>query len=103
MAGETSVKELLTRLLDVRTSSIVIGEVVNDDPLEIKAENDPRLLITESNCFVPMGLTNHKVTISIPGVGTEKCMIKGALSKGDQVYMLSVERGALYFLLDKVV
>ena len=79
MTGETSLKEMLTKLLDVRTSKIVRGKVIDDDPLEIQAENDPRLIITENNCFVPKWLTNHKVEIKIPGVGTENCTLTDVL------------------------
>lgn len=102
MAGETSLKEMLSKLLDVRTAKIVTGKVMSTSPLEIKADNDPRLVITESNCFIPAGLTDYDISIKIPGDGTKECTIKGKLKYGDQIYMLSVDRGALYFLLDRV-
>lgn len=103
MAGtETSLKQMLAKALDVRTSTVVIGAVESTSPLEIRAENDPRLIITESNCFVPTSLQDYTVDISIPGVGTKECTVRNGLEEGDRVYMLSFERGALYFILDKV-
>ena len=102
MSDNPSVKAMLAKLMDVRTSSIIVGSVSKTSPLEIHAENDPNLIITDGNCFIPKGLTDHSVSIEIPSVGTKNCTIKGSLKRGDRVYMLSVERGALYFLLDKV-
>lgn len=101
MAGETSIKQLLLQLMDVRTSGVVIGTVMETDPLEIRAENDPKLIITDGNSFVPEHLTDYDVSIEISGVGTKNCTIKGSLQEGDRVLMLSIERGALYILLDR--
>ena len=102
MSNNPSIKAMLAKLLDVRTSNIIVGSVSQTTPLQIHADNDPNLLITDGNCFVPQGLTDYTVSIEIPSVGTKNCTIKGSLKRGDSVYMLSVERGALYFLLDKV-
>lgn len=102
MAEATSLKEILVRLMDVRTATIVTGEVTKADPLEIQVDNDAMLVVTDSNTFVPEHLTNYDVSIEIPSIGTRKCEIKNALKKGDKVYMLAYERGALYFVIDRV-
>lgn len=102
MAVETSLKQMFSTLMDVRTSGVIIGEVISTSPLEIRAENDAKLIITESNCYVPKHLSSYSVSIHIPGIGTESCRISNSLKKGDKVFLLSFERGALYYCLDKV-
>lgn len=101
MSQATSIKELLVKLMDVRESTIITGTVTSADPLEIQADNDSQLTIDEDNCFLPEHLTDHAVNISIPHIGTERCTVHSALKKGERVYMLQYERGALYFVIDR--
>ena len=108
MGKETSLRELLALAVPSDNVGIVLGTVTSTSPLEIQAANDPKLKVTESNMFIPKHLTNYSVSIHISGsidghsIGTRSCTVNNALKKGDQVYMLAYNRGALYFVLDKV-
>lgn len=108
MAKETSLRELLALAVPSNTTGIVVGKVMKTSPLEIQVSNDAKLVVTESNVFVPDHLTNYSVSIHISGtidghsIGTRSCTVNNALKKGDEVYMLSYENGSLYFVLDRV-
>ena len=108
MAKETSLRELLALAVPSEKSEIVIGKVNKVSPLEIQVVNDAKLVVTDSNTFVPKHLTNYSVSIHISGsidghsIGTRSCTVNNALKKGDEVYMLAYNNGAMYFVLDKV-
>jgi len=102
MGKETSLRELMKSAVGVKTASVVTGKVTSASPLEISVDNDAKLVLDEENVIVPKHLSSYSVSISIPGVGAEKCTIKNGLSKGDAVYLLSYAEGSLYYVLDKV-
>lgn len=108
MGKETSLRELMREAVGIRTCSVVVGTVTSVSPIEIKVANDAKLILTESNVYVPKHLTNYTVSIKISGsidghsIGTRECEVKNALKKGDEVYLLSYEEGSQYFVLDKV-
>ncbi len=107
MPKETSLRELLALAVPSSKAEIVTGKVTKASPLEIQVSNDAKLVVTESNTFVPKHLTNYSVSIHISGsidghsIGTRSCTVNNALKRGDEVYMLSYNNGALYFVLDK--
>ena len=63
MAAETSLRELMRKAVDVRTSSVVVGTVTKTNPLEIRVANDAKLILSEGNVYVPKHLTDYKVAI----------------------------------------
>lgn len=111
-----SLKQLLKAAVDARPSGIIVGAVRRVNPLEIQAANDSKLILTESNTFVPKWLTNFTVSASASGsTGYESSpeshrhsfsissiTINNGLKAGDSVYLLSFERGQLYYVLDRV-
>lgn len=108
MSQSTSIRELLQKSLDMRPSNMVQGVVKSLSPLEIQVLNDAELLVTESNVFVPRHLTNYEVDIQLAGsiageyIGRRKATVYNGLKKDDMVYMFAYNRGALYYILDKV-
>lgn len=108
MPKQTSLRELLALAVPMKNIEIVIGKVTKTSPLEIQVSNDAKLIVTESNVFVPRHLTDYSVDIYLSGtidghaIGKRSGKIYNALQKGDDVYMLAYENGALYFVLDKV-
>ena len=101
MPKETSLREVLKRAMDVRPAQVITGTVTSASPLEIQAESDAKLLLDEDDLFVPQALTDHTVKIRFDGT-TAEAKIYNGLKKGDEVYLLEYDRGALYFVLDKV-
>lgn len=101
MVKETSLRELMREAVGIRTCSVVVGTVTSVNPIEIKVANDAKLILTDSNVYVPKHLTNYTVSIKISGENHE-CQVKNALKNGDEVYLLSYEEGSQYFVLDKV-
>lgn len=63
MAAETSLRELMRKAVDVRTTGVVIGIVTRTNPLEIRVANDAKLILSEGNVYVPKHLTDYKVEI----------------------------------------
>ena len=87
-----------------------MGTVKKTGPLEIQVMSDAQLLLTETNLYVPRWLTDHMLDVEIYGMdsdgdsltGKRKMKVFNALKKGDMVYLLSYEDGALYFVVDLV-
>lgn len=108
MPQETSLRELLAKAVPGEKAEIVIGTVTKTSPLEIQVSNDAKLVVTDSNAFVPRHLTDYSVSIYLSGsidghsIGTRSGKIYNGLKRGDQVYMLAYQNGALYFVLDRV-
>ena len=57
MPAETSLRELIAKAAGVRSSGVIVGQVTKADPLEIQVLNDAKLVLTESNVYVPKHLT----------------------------------------------
>lgn len=108
MPAETSLRELIAKAAGGRASGVIVGKVTKTNPLEIQVLNDAKLVLTESNVYVPKHLTDYSVSIHLSGsidghsIGTRSCTVYNGLDKGDEVYLLQYEGGQLYFVLDKV-
>ncbi|MDD3029890.1 MAG: DUF2577 domain-containing protein [Alphaproteobacteria bacterium] len=120
-SGGKSIREMLKAAVDVRTASVLHGVVVSASPVKIQVTSDAKLLLTESNLFIPEHLTDHQVKISVSGgsgstssndghshsvsgvsFSNATMTIKNALQANDEVYLLSFNRGQLYYVLDRV-
>lgn len=108
MPKETSLRELIAKCGGGHEASVIVGKVTKASPLEIQSLNDAKLVLTESNVYVPKHLTDYSVSIHLSGsidghsIGTRSGTIYNALKKGDEVYLLQYQGGQLYFVLDKV-
>ena len=109
MPSQTSLRELLAKAVPTTKVEIVAGVVQSADPIEIYLSNGSDLVVTESNVFIPKRLTDMRVSISLSGfsmdddsIGPITGWIHNALQKGDEVYLLSYDNGALYYVLDRV-
>ncbi len=108
MPKETSLRELLQKASGIRTAAVVTGKVTNASPIEITADNDAKLVLTDDDLFIPRHLTDYSVSIHLSGtiggysIGTHSGTIHNALKKGDEVYLLAFDNGSQYFVLDKV-
>lgn len=108
MPKETSLRELIAKCGGGHEANVIVGKVTKASPLEIQSLNDAKLVLTESNVYVPKHLTDYSVSIHLSGsidghsIGTRSGTIYNALKKGDEVYLLQYQGGQLYFVLDKV-
>ena len=108
--AEVSLREILKKAVHVPQSGILTGSVKKASPLKIQVDSDAQLLLTESNLYVPRWLKRHTLSVDIHGTDSEGDSLGGrrtmtvynALKKGDQVYLLSYNDGALYFVIDLV-
>lgn len=78
--------------------SILYGEVVQHNPLEVKV--DQRFSLSADFLVVPESLRKHE--ISIPGISGTVLIRKG-LEKGDKVIMFRAQGGQQFIILDRVV
>ena len=140
--NETSLKQLFQGMIPVG-STILQGTVTKDDPLEITAVNDSKLIISGNQLVVPWHLTDytthadytmgdkgelrnetftkmdgdHLHTDSRGGstssvkhkhylekLNSYKMTLKvyNHLQKDDIVYLLSLNNGKVYYVLDRV-
>ena len=79
----TSIKQLIQQMVEPYIPRIVIGVVRSLVPIEIIVEDD-------------IGILLHDVSLIIPSRVWED------MSEGDEVYMLSVARGKIHYVLDIV-
>ncbi len=82
-------------------SEIMQGTVISTDPLKVQMTNDEKLITSERITIVPEHLSDYSVKAEFEG--TEITLtVYNALSAGDTVYVLSLNNGKLYYILDRV-
>ncbi len=118
-----SIKGLIQGLVP-DSVGIMRGKVIQTFPLLIEAEGDSKLVLSDTSLIIPKHLTNYTVNVDIDG-GTihgataeneshahdlasfgilgATMAIKNALDVGDEVYLLSLNGGKRYYILDKAV
>lgn len=105
-------------------AEIMQGNVISVSPLKIQMVNDEKLIINERITVVPWHLSNYTTTCTIDWntenksggsgdasfsshrheiVGTKQITVNNALKVGEAVYVLSLNNGKLYYVLDRVV
>lgn len=111
-----SLRALIKEAVDVRPNGVLIGVVEVESPLRIRVKSDSKLYLTESNLYIPRWMQKHTLTVTIEGStgsgggdshrhglgGTRKLTVDNRLRKDDEVYLLSFDKGALYYVLDLV-
>ena len=123
MNNGTSLKSLFQGLIP-DSCGIIQGTVISASPLQIRAENDDKLIINELLLIVPHHLTNHKVTVDIGNgnVTAQTSSVDGhshelmqfalqqgimtvynGLKVGEKVHLLSLNNGKKYYILDRTV
>lgn len=125
MADETSLKGLIQGMM-VDSAELMQGTVIATSPLKIQMVNDEKLIINARITVVPRHLSNYTTTAtytvgsgSLSGTTNEAeshahslasfkltkgtITVYNALKTGDSVYVLSLNRGKLYYVLDRVV
>lgn len=75
---------------------IVPGTVLTADPLSVQISQ--KTTVAGSQLLVPEHLTDHRVEMSIPGVGTVPVTVKSGLKAGDKALLIQ-KRGAQQYLV----
>ncbi len=102
--------------------SIVEAKVIRADPLKVQATNDEKLILSATSLIVPQHLTDYQTTATFAlekgnldsqtdgdhthhlvtfSLSKETITLLNALKKDDIVYMLPVNNGKKYFILDR--
>ena len=120
----TSLKQALQGMFGGEVS-LVFATVTKEDPLEVTAEGDDKLIISDEILIVPEHLTDRETEVTItedygwetkkyqepepePGhkhkivIKKKKIKIHGKLKKGDTVALLALAHGKHYFVLDRM-
>ena len=86
-----------------------MGTVTKEDPIEVTAAGDEKLIISEEILVIPEHLTDHTIettTTTTNGWGVElgkkKVIVHGKLKKNDEVALLALAHGKHYFVLDRM-
>lgn len=119
---ETSLKELF-QSIPSGAPVLMIGTVIQASPLRIQMKNDEKLIINERITIVPWQLTDYETDVTVSWTtentsggsgypafashnhaitGKKKVIVHNALKLGDQVHVLALNNGKLYYVLDKV-
>ncbi len=99
--NETSLKQIIQGLIP-RDSEIMRGTVIQTGPLKIQMVGDEKLIINERIAIVPHHLTDYQVRASENQTGaTFDFTIHNALRTGETVHILALNRGKLYYILDR--
>lgn len=117
----TSIKELLQGMMP-ESMEVLRGTVISANPLQIKAVNDDKLVLSGNNLCVPWHLSTYKTTIDIAGgvidsitdaepghehklktfnISGASMTVYNGLKQGDAVYLLSFNHGKKYYVLDR--
>lgn len=121
--SKTSLKQLIQGM-NQETTEIMQGTVIATGPLKIQMVNDEKLIINERITIVPRQLTDYEIDVTVNWntenesggsgdaafaahqheiKGRTKITVHNALKTGDKVHVLSLNRGKLYYVLDKAV
>ena len=96
-----SIKGLI-QSMQTDSAELLQGTVIQTSPIKIQITNDEKLIINSRITTIPWHLTNYETTCTLEDIGTKNITINNALSKGDSVYVLSINNGKLYIVLDRV-
>lgn len=118
-----AIKQLVMQTLqNTELSDVVSGEVINDNPLQIKI--DSKIILTDEFLVLTNNVRDYETTVDYievteskeetdteetdkeetpePTSKTAKCTIHNALKVGDNVLMLQQSGGQMFIVLDKI-
>lgn len=78
----SSIKELVQKCIKAEIPTIDIGVVTAEEPLRMTLEDDAKINLSPTSLIIPSG--------------------KLPLKQGERVYLLSLNRGKIYYVLDRV-
>lgn len=78
----SSIKELMQRCIKPEMPTIDIGVVTAEEPLRMTLEDDAKINLSPTSLIIPSG--------------------KLPLKQEEKVYLLSLNRGKIYYVLDRV-
>lgn len=101
-----SIKKVIQDMIPADVE-LMQGTVIAVNPLRIRMVNDEKLVINERICIVPWHLTNYQQTCDMAqgkdGLMSYTITVHNALKVGEKVHVLSLNKGKLYYVLDRVV
>ena len=119
---KTSLKQLIQGM-NTNDVSLLQGVVISKSPIRVQIIGDEKLILGVNSLYIPEHLTDREIEIEIEEWETEnksggtgesafashshniegkkKLTVKGALKTGDTVYILSLNRGRQYYILDR--
>jgi uncharacterized membrane-anchored protein len=78
----SSLKELIQKCIKAEMPTIDIGVVTVEEPLRVTLEDDAKINLSTTSLIIPSGKT--------------------PLKQGEKVYLLSLNRNKIYYVLDRV-
>ena len=115
---ETSLKQVIQKLQSGESVKMLQGTVTQIDPIKIQIVNDAKLILNERILIIPQHLTDYTVSVDIDTseqasdenesdstselTGTSMT-VNNSLKVGENVHILALNKGKLYYVLDRVV
>ncbi|MCC8136401.1 MAG: DUF2577 domain-containing protein [Ruminococcus sp.] len=102
MADETSLKGIIQGMMS-DSAELMQGTVISESPVKIQMANDEKLIINERIAVIPRHLSDYTSEAAFDGEDPLPLTVYNGLKTGEKVYVLSLNRGKLYYVLDRVV
>lgn len=102
--AETSLKGAILGMIPEQ-ANIIIGSVINTDPLQIQLENNKKIILSSISTIIPEHLKDHATDARIIENGEEKDVrieYKSGLRAGDKIHLLALQNGKKYYALGRV-
>lgn len=77
----TSIKQIIQEMSSAQMPRVILGTVIDTEPIKINLLNDPNVTLTEVSLTIPQRLS--------------------PLAKGKQYYLLSTDNNKTYYVLDR--
>ncbi len=101
MTLSNEIKQLAARAAgSERPVRIIDADVVSTSPLRIRLSNNEKLVLSSERFIIPEKLTDYELSVRTPR-GTETHTFFNALKTGDQIVVVSLQGGGMYYVLDR--
>lgn len=101
MAG--SIKETIQKIGQAGMPGLTVGIVTSVSPLQVILKNDAKIQLSAVSLVIPDRLRNRRICtqqhVCYEGCCGDHCIPK-PIQSGDEFYMLSINNGKLYYVLD---
>lgn len=97
--SETSIKGVLQNMISGETT-VLSGTVISSAPLKVKIQDDSGLTLGSAVLIVPEHVKEKKINLKIEDKEQE-IIVNKALEVGDNVAILSIDRGSIYYILGR--
>lgn len=98
-----SVKELFQKIADEGMPHLEVGIVQSVSPIEIVLKSEAKILLHAKSLVIPRRIAERKKCLQNcmnTGEGCWDCCAPDPMKVGEELYLLALNKGSLYYVLD---